>query len=179
MKRFLQYALFGLVFSTMPAFAEIQAPQVVAQPETAQIAEIETTLDLLASLVDRKDYDALARILHDEIRLDYTSLWGEQPTTLSRDDVLASWSGLLPGFDATRHVFGNYSVAINGRSAVVTGAGVATHWLDKQTWIVGGQYRWSLTYDGDEWRIDGITFDVLTETGDRNLTKLAAERVKH
>ncbi len=160
-----------------PVLADPLAPAISPRPSSAAHADIETALDLLASLVDRSDYDALARILADEVRLDYTSLWGGEPSTQTREQVLAAWSGLLPGFDATRHVFGDYDVTINGNAAAVEGHGVATHWLGDEQWMVGGRYRWTLIRDTHGWKINGVLFDVSEEEGDRGLTSRAAARV--
>ncbi|MEM9555912.1 MAG: alpha/beta fold hydrolase [Acidobacteriota bacterium] len=148
----------------------------VVRAKSAEHARIETVLDLLASLVDRGDDGAVGRILADRVRLDYTSLWGGAPSTLDRDEVLASWGGLLPGFDATRHEFGDYQLEISGDRALATGNGTASHWLDQEVWTVGGRYRWTLERRDGLWRITGLTFDARHETGPRSLVARATER---
>ena len=167
---------FALALSPMAAADD--APSVAAQPATAEAARIVTTIDLLASLVDRGDFAALAGILADDVALDYTSLWGGAPTSLARDEVLAAWSGLLPGFDATRHVFGDYEIQHVADGAVVSGAGIATQWLNGETWTVAGDYVWRLTQDGIDGRVSGIALHLVDEAGSRDLVTQAMERAR-
>lgn len=165
-----------IVMALAPMAIAEEAPRVAAQPANAEAARIVTTVDLLASLVDRGDFAALARILADDVALDYTNLWGGAPRRLAQDEVLAAWSGLLPGFDATRHVFGDCDIQRTAGRAVVSGAGVATHWLDGETWTVAGNYVWTLVRDGADWQISGITLHLADEAGSRGLIAQAMER---
>jgi len=37
----------------------------------------------------------------DSVVIDYTSLWGGEPATITPAELMASWRGIVPGFDAT------------------------------------------------------------------------------
>ena len=44
---------------------------------------------------DGRDRDALRNLFADVVCLDYTSLRGGEPATVSREELVESWAGLL------------------------------------------------------------------------------------
>ncbi|WP_218586443.1 nuclear transport factor 2 family protein [Nocardia cyriacigeorgica] len=69
---------------------------------------------------DHREWDELAAVFHDSVRLDYTSLNGGEPVTMTPAQIVAAWRETLGGFDATQHLLGNHLVTVDGDSAVCT-----------------------------------------------------------
>jgi hypothetical protein len=79
---------------------------------------------------DRRDWVGLRAALADKVRLDWTSLNGGEPVTLSGDQVVAAWTQVLGGFQATQHLLGNLLVPEQtDERAHVTAYGQATNVL--------------------------------------------------
>ncbi len=144
----------------------------------ADQAEIATRVEAVAVLVDLHAFAPLERLFADELRLDYTSLFGGEPETLAASELMARWAGLAPGFDATRHAISDIRVDINGDEARAGAAVVGTHWLDGDTWVVSGRYAYEFARRDGEWRITAMTLIATEETGDRALVERAAARLE-
>lgn len=128
----------------------------------------------LLHAVDTLDWDGVLAVLADEVRLDYTSLWGGSAETVAAADVVARWRGLLPGFDATQHLTGPVLVSPGGRCTTAVRA--YHHIADGDrsgTWLVAGRYDIRV---GEGGRIAAITLHTAYEDGDRALTEVATAR---
>ena len=53
--------------------------------------------------VDTLDWDTVRACYTERVDVDYTSLWGGEPATVPIDDLIADWTELATGFDATQH----------------------------------------------------------------------------
>ena len=60
--------------------------------------------------VDDLDWETVRSSFTTEVEIDYTSLWGGEPETLTADQLIDRWRQLLPGFDATQHLIGPVAV---------------------------------------------------------------------
>lgn len=119
--------------------------------------------------VDERDWERVAAGLAEEVSLDYTSVFGGTPEVLARDDVVAQWRALLPGFDATQHLVG----PLVGNGNGVLEANVrGYHHLGEETWMVAGWYTLNVE-DGEV--LSGITLAKSYETGDRDLVERARD----
>jgi SnoaL-like protein len=127
-----------------------------------------TVLTRMLHAIDGRDWPAVRAGFTDEVRTDYTSLFGGSPETISADDLVARWRGLIPGFTATQHITGPV-VATDDRLETHV---IAHHWLDGDTWVVYGHYV-ARTVDG---RIAELTLQTFHETGDRDILAAATER---
>lgn len=58
------------------------------------------------------DWQRIEAAFADELRVDYSSLFGGEPEVLTAGELLDRWRGLLPGFDATQHLTGPVLVSI-------------------------------------------------------------------
>jgi hypothetical protein len=127
---------------------------------------------------DRRDWKLLAEVFTDEVVLDYTSLNGGEPATLTREQLVAGWSGLLGSFDATQHLITNHLVTVTGPAAVVLASFQATHRLGNPfgspLWTLGGTYRFDLVRAEGEWRIGGVVMTAQWAEGNKDLLTLAA-----
>ena len=67
-----------------------------------------------------------------EVYIDYTSLAGGEPATLSSEKIIENWKGVLPGFQSTHHQIGNFQVKVTGDKATATFSGLALHYLNNE-----------------------------------------------
>ncbi|WP_170325369.1 nuclear transport factor 2 family protein [Ruegeria arenilitoris] len=154
------------------------ATTAIASPSFADdTAQINTAITSIAAGADRHDWDRVRGAFADEVTLDYSSLWGGEPATLAADDVIAQWSGFLPGFEVTHHMVTNETiVSIEGDMATAQADFTATHRIGQDFWVLGGQYDYTLIRDTVGWKVSGLTMTALWETGSRDLVTLAAQR---
>jgi SnoaL-like domain len=150
-------------------------------PTQPSVSDVVTSM---LQAVDNLDWNAIQAAFAPEVVVDYTSLWGGEAETVTVDELIGRWQGLLPGFDATQHLTGPIVVtASDGRSATCrTTVRGYHHVVDDAgggaTWMCGGQYVIGLARgaETDGWAISAITLLVTYEDGDRALTDLASER---
>jgi len=123
---------------------------------TADTSEIVAVTTRLAWLVDRREWEALNGLFATHVDLDYTSLNGGEPATLTRDEIVAGWRSGLEGLDATQHLVSGHLVEVDGDRASCTAQFQATHVLSDpslnpyggSTWTLGGHYRYTLLRAG-------------------------------
>ncbi len=141
-------------------------------------AAILDPITAIAAGADRHDWDRVRDAFADEVTLDYTSLWGGEPATQAADNVIAQWSGFLPGFEATHHMVTNHTVtSLDGNAATAEADFTATHRIGDDLWILGGRYDYDLVRTEGDWKVEGLTMTALWETGDRGgLIERANER---
>ena len=155
--------------------AAAQAGQDRAPAGDPQTAKIRTLVSSIPVAVDRAAYDLAEAAFAPEIVIDYTSLWGGEPATMTPADLMTAWRGIVPGFDATWHELGPVSVEIDGASATATAFVDGRHWIGDALWRPIGNYYWDVQQIEGEWRVTRMVFDMTDEIGDR---ALAAEAMK-
>ena len=168
------------VIAAAIAIAALAAGSARGEPVRTEdrLAIIDAVTDIAAG-ADRHDWPRVRRSFANEVTLDYTSLWGGEPVTLPADEVIAQWSGFLPGFDRTLHLVTNHAiVAATENSAKAEADFQATHRIGPDLWVLSGHYRYSLIKADDGWKVAGMTMTMTHETGDRTLVSRAAERMK-
>lgn len=158
--------------ATSPVFADSALPP-AGDPTEAQIITLVSSIPLA---VDRAAYDLAQAAFAPQIVIDYTSLWGEEPATMTPEDLMTAWRGIVPGFDATWHELGPVSVEIDGASAVATASVDGRHWIGDALWRPIGEYHWDIKQIEGEWRVTRMIFDMTEEIGDRALAAEAMER---
>lgn len=138
-----------------------------------------TDADVLPRLlyaIDVLDWPGVREALADEVRLDYTSLFGGEPETLSGDDVTARWQALMPGFDATQHLTGPVLLTGDGHGVRADTHVRGYHRIEGceggEIWGVYGHYTARLA-DG---RITALTLQVFYQEGNRDLPTIAGQR---
>src|SRR6185437_13846197 len=52
---------------------------------------------------DNRAWDTIQNIFAEKVLLDYSSMGGGEPASLSAGQIVDAWKQLLPGFDATHH----------------------------------------------------------------------------
>ena len=151
------------------------APTTADLIDRAAIAELTCRMGVLA---DQRRWVELADLFTDRVDIDYTSLLGGQPATVTRKDLVTGWAGTLTGLDATQHMISNHQTRVDGDSASCEAYFQATHMLanphGSSRWALGGQYRFSLLRVDGEWRISAVVMRAVWADGNQNVMALAA-----
>lgn len=106
---------------------------------------------------DHHEWERVVAVFADEVRLDYTSLQGGQPTVQTPDQIVDGWRAFFTTVPAHQHLVSNHLVALEGERAAVTAQFIATHQWEDRSWTLGGDYAFSLRRDGNDWRIEAMT----------------------
>ncbi|TWF81691.1 SnoaL-like protein [Pseudonocardia hierapolitana] len=133
-------------------------------------------LTRLLHAIDDVDWGEVRACLADEVRTDYTELFGGEAETLPADELVERWKGLVPGFDATQHMTGPCLVDERDGGLVAQTHVRAYHRIGDAVWGVHGHYVVPLERTSAGWQIAGITLRLFYQEGDRDLPARAAER---
>jgi len=155
------------------------AALLLASPAAAtdqDIARITTTVAAIPMAVDLGAYDLAQGLFAPEVTIDYTSLWGGDPVTMTPAALMDSWRGIVPGFDATWHELGPVTAQIDGTTATATADVDGRHWIGEALWRPIGTYDWTLAQSGEGWQVTSMTFTLTEEIGDRTLAAEAMAR---
>ncbi|MFG2291137.1 nuclear transport factor 2 family protein [Streptomyces sp. NPDC048595] len=138
------------------------------------------TCDRMGWHTDRHEWDKATALFTHKVLLDYTSLLGGTPVTLTATELIDSWVAVLGGYDASQHLMTNHLVTLDGDTAECTASFQATHRLENPLgsplWRIGGTYRFHLVRSGDNWKIDELAMSILWAEGNKNIADIAAER---
>jgi hypothetical protein len=136
----------------------------------------------LALHADGCRWDDLLALFAPQVRVDYTSLFGGEAQSITREDLIGGWRKLLPGFTRTCHVIGTPAISLSGETAQAAASVVAWHFVKepelagRDCWLVGGCYEMSFRRIGDAWRITALTLARAWAEGNLDLPRIAAER---
>lgn len=172
MKNALTALALTTALATSPAHASDELPP-AGDPSEAQIITLVSSIPLA---VDRAAYDLAEEAFAPEIVIDYTSLWGGEPATMTPADLMTAWRGIVPGFDATWHELGPVSVTLEGDTATATAFVDGRHWIGEDLWRPVGNYIWDVSEINGEWKVTRMVFQMTEEIGDRGLAAQAMER---
>jgi hypothetical protein len=151
--------------------------------ELALVGDIETSkvISVVSSIpmaVDLAAYDLAKQAFAPSIVIDYTSLWGGEPATMSPDELMTGWRGIVPGFDATWHELSDVKATVTGNTATASAFVDGRHWIGDQLWRPVGNYFWDLQKIDGEWKVTKMVFAMTEEIGDRAVATQAMERAK-
>jgi len=155
-----------------PALAADTLPP-AGDPEEAKVRTLVASIPLA---VDRAAYDLAEAAFAPEVVVDYTSLWGGEPATMTPAELMDAWRGIVPGFDATWHELCPISVSIDGDTAVASAFVDGRHWIGERLWRPVGTYHWDVARIDGEWRVTRMEFALTEEFGDRALAEEAMAR---
>lgn len=142
--------------------------------ETTAITD---TIQTLFKATDDIDWELVKSTFDDQIVLDYSSMGGGRPSTLTPDQVVRAWSFFLPGFDKTNHQLSDMKVEINGVDALATYRGYAEHFIGNEIWVVEGNYETRLVKKQNRWLIISQKMNFIRQSGNRKLPDVAAARL--
>lgn len=141
-----------------------------------------TTVVGLFVATDQQLWDQVAQSFHESVVLDYSSMNGNPAATLTPQQIVDAWQGILPGFESTHHQLGNFITTAEGNNAHVFCYGTASHYLPDEkgdVWWVVGAYDFDLIkgHDGS-WKITHMTFHFKYQDGNGSLAEKAMNTVK-
>jgi hypothetical protein len=144
--------------------------------------DIAGVIGSLAVHVDAQHWDGLLALFAPQVRIDYTSLFGGDAQSMTREDLIGGWSKLLPGFTRTCHVIGTPVISLGGETAWAAASVVAWHFVKvpalagRDCWQVGGCYEMGFERIDGYWRITALTLAGAWAEGNLDLPKIAGER---
>jgi hypothetical protein len=134
----------------------------------------------LGLLVDARDWIALVDLFTDPVEVDYTSLNGGTPQSMSPTELIGGWQQVLDHLDATQHMIAGQVIRLDGDSATCAATVQGTHVLTNASggpiWTVGGRYDFGLRRTPWGWRIEALTLTVQWATGNQHIMQIAASR---
>lgn len=150
---------------------------------TTETQQIIGVIKSLFEGTDGREWQKVETCFAGNVLLDYTSMTGGVPATLSPQEITAAWKTILPGFDSTKHHITDFDVKQKGEEATVTNSGHAVHYMmvagKQESWIVDGQYAFQLKKINNEWKVSAMKFTKEDISGNMKLPGLAVEKVKN
>ena len=137
---------------------------------------ISDTITGLLHAIDRRDWTAVRSRLAEQVRTDYTSLFGGEIRTQSAAELIENWRSLVPGFDTTQHLTGPILANVLGDSARARCAVTAIHRIGRDQWIPSGHYEMGLVRANNRWLIGAIIYRNVLVVGDETLPEKARAR---
>jgi SnoaL-like domain len=169
------FASAALAFSAT-SYAQTSAPLgPVGAPEASKVISVVTSIPLA---VDLAAYDLAEKAFAEKVVIDYTSLWGGTPNTMTPSELMTAWRGIVPGFDATWHELSRVTAQVNGNKATAGAFVDGRHWLGDKLWRPVGNYEWDLEKQGGQWKVTRMAFKMTQEIGDRAVAGMAMEKAK-
>jgi hypothetical protein len=147
----------------------------VGTPDQARVI---TTVSSIPLAIDFARYDLAETAFADRFVMDYTSLWGGTPSTMTPAELMTMWRGVVPGFDAIWHELSNVRAAVAGDTATATAFVDGRHWIGDKLWRPIGTYQWALEKRDGRWKVTSMTFTLKQEIGDRAIFAEAQARAK-
>jgi hypothetical protein len=145
-------------------------------------SEIASRIGALAVHVDARAWNDVLDLFAPEIHFDYASLFGGEPQSVMREQLINNWRAMLPGFTHTTHLIGPPMIRAAGETALASASITAWHWIDDPglgntaVWIVHGCYEITLAKRESAWRITGLTLARAWAEGNKDLPRLAGDR---
>jgi hypothetical protein len=147
----------------------------VGEPEASKVISVVSSIPLA---VDLATYDLAEKAFAPKVVIDYTSLWGGTPNTMTPAELMTAWRGIVPGFDATWHELSSVKASVSGSKATATAFVDGRHWLGGQLWRPVGNYNWDLEKLGGQWKVTRMQFAMIQEIGSRDVATKAMEVAK-
>jgi SnoaL-like domain len=147
-------------------------------------AEVVNTVAALGLCADALRWNDLLALFTSKVTVDYTSLFGGEVQSTTKEDLIAGWQALLPGFTRTQHLIGAVRVTVSKDVAYAEAPVVAWHVVEdpalggKGTWQVGGRYEMQVENHAGQWCIRALTLAGAWAEGNLDLPRIAARRVR-
>ena len=139
----------------------------IASDDRSDIIQL---VDAIFDAVDAKDWDAAEELFGSPVLVDFTSLDGGTPATITGAQLVDGWRRGLHPRKKSFHLVGHYRVAVDGDTATARVKGYAYNVLDDELgggmWEVWGAYEIPLRRGPAGWRADGLSFFAWHTRGD-------------
>ncbi len=127
------------------------------------------TITRMVTTADHKDWEGCLATFTYEVLLDHDAGSG-RPERVKSSDMIADWQKAFDRFDSTWHSVTNYQVSIDGSNAVCISYVHAIHCdftvkRGANHYTEYGIYSHELEKTGNEWKISGIQYRMITSEG--------------
>ena len=152
------------------------------QLDLADRYEIIETCTRMGQLIDNRRWDELGEIFADTFDIDYTTVFGGRPATITPAEMIRNSPGCC--WPASRR-------RITSSPAIITGSGDAAHCVSQVQathvkhstsgdphWTVGAQYDMDLVRTAHGWRISSLRVTMRWATGNREVMRLGKARAE-
>jgi hypothetical protein len=131
------------------------------------------TITRMAATADRKDWEGCLATFTQEVLLDHDAGSG-RPEHVKSSDMVAGWQKAFDRFDSTWHSVTNHQVSIDGSHAVCKSYVHAIHCdftvkRGANHYTEYGIYSHELDKVGNEWKISGIQYRMITAEGNSTI----------
>jgi hypothetical protein len=140
------------------------------------MADAEAYVDIVGAVntifdtVDAKEWTAAEALFDDQVAVDFTSLAGGEPATITNVQLVDGWRQGLHAKKQSFHLAGHHSVTVEGDEAKVWVKGYAYNALDAELgggmWEVWGHYDIRLRREGEVWIATELAFHAWHTRGD-------------
>jgi hypothetical protein len=180
----LSLGIASLVFvgslATLSLGCQTTAPPVAPARNMEQEGALEAvraTVTRVTHEIDAKHWDELRKLYADQVRTDYTSLFGGTPVTQTGDALIQGWKSALAKVH-THHQLGPIVVKLRDGTATATCQVRGLHHADGAPggteWEVLGHYVFELSKRADGgWVIHDMTLLTRIQTGNTKLLQEA------
>jgi ketosteroid isomerase-like protein len=167
--------------ATLSLGCQATPPPTTPAANTERESELEAVRETVTRVtheIDAKRWDELRKLYADEVRTDYTSLFGGTPVKQSGDALIQGWKSALAKVH-THHQLGPVVVKLGDGTATATCQVRGLHHADGAPggtdWEVLGHYVFELSKRADGgWRIHDMTILTRVQTGNTKLLQEAA-----
>jgi hypothetical protein len=143
------------------------------EQRTTNETEIRLVVDEIDNACDAKDWDRCRAFFADTVEVDFSSLAGGEPATISADELIDNWKTNLYAEKKTFHQRGNHRISVRGDRAEVFSKAYAFNLLEagevRGLWEVWGNYTHRLTRTEAGWKCDAMSLDVVHQRGDERV----------
>jgi SnoaL-like protein len=132
--------------------------------------EIIQLVNSIFDTVDAKDWNTVEALFDAAVKVDFTSLDGGAPATITNRQLVDGWRQGLHDQKKSFHMVGHYRVAVDRDVATAAVKGYAYNVLDAELgggmWEVWGAYEISFRRTPAGWKAAGLTLSAWHTRGD-------------
>ena len=149
--------------------------------QLCEVQRIQALVLLMPYHIDMRDWPKMQGLFADQVDVDHRSISGEEPATISREELGARWQRGLETFSATQHLAGCPLVDLESTME----AGAKMHFQAQYfvrsagaelKYTLGGLYDMRVVRTPAGWRISALTIKKVWDWGDRRLIEEAVAR---
>ena len=134
------------------------------KPRVDDRSKIANSVSRFMTCFDTKDWDEMSSALGDPVRIDYSDLRGQPPSTISRAEYITARES-AHGHTKTHHLISNFDVRVTGDHATVKASCMIYRAMEADYFNSHALYEFGLERDGDDWLIVSITQEILWNDG--------------
>lgn len=164
-------AILGAIATYAAANTQARAAPETTSPTIERIADelaIQRVPTEIEIAVDRKDWMRARSFFAETVRVDFSSLTGQSPTTIRSDDLIAAWADNLGPKKQSHHQRGHGLISLDGDTATIYAQGYAWNKLEGKgdpLWEVWGNYTHRLKRTAMGWKVTAMTFEMTYQRG--------------